>query len=292
MNVWRNGKIIPEEEARVSLLDYGFLFGYGVFETLRTYKGNIFRLARHLRRLRDGARALDISLDLRDEEIEKGIYKTMLKNDLDDAYIRITLWKGKGEAGLRPETCREANLAIITRPFTPYSSRLYKEGMKAVIVSTRRGEGSPVSGLKSLNYLSSIIARTEARKKDAEEALLLNHKGNVACGAVSNVFLVSDDVVKTPVLEAGVLNGITREAVIELCRGNAIDAREESVSLGELKSADEVFLTNTLMEIMPLAEIDGQRIKGGAMGRITRKISFLYRELVDKEISRPSRSTV
>ncbi len=282
MKVWINNRLVPEEEAKVSIFDYGFLFGYGLFETLRAYNGKVFRLVRHLERMNEAEKSLGISSDWEENEIIEAVNNTIATNNLSNAYIRLNIWKGEGEAGLRPETVKRVNLAIIARPFIPYPSRLYKEGMSAVIVNTRRGEGDPISHMKTFNYLSNILARIEAKKAGADEALLLNHRGNVACGAVSNIFLVKDGVVLTPPLREGVLGGITRDAIIEaaLKHSEMAEIKEGDISVSQLRDADEVFLTNTLMEVMPLTRINGLSVKDGLPGQLTKVFSSLYKKLI------------
>lgn len=280
--VYLNGSFVPREEAKISLFDRGLLLGDGLFETMRAYHGQVFRFDRHFERLRRSIEFLKIPFSSSKEAVRGALDQLLEANQLQDAYIRLMVWRGEG-VGLDPETCSSSKLAIIARSFAPYSSELYEYGMKGGIVSIRQNEWSPLSRMKSLNFLPNIVAKMEAKAKGADEGILLNTKGSVAEGTVSNLFLVLKGQLLTPSLESGVLPGITREAVLELAKGEGINAIEREIALSELMSSEEVFLTNTLMEVMPMTSIDGLPIGGGRPGPITKRLANAYQELVAKE---------
>lgn len=280
--VYLNGSFVPREEAKISLFDRGLLLGDGLFETMRAYHGQVFRFDRHFERLRRSIEFLKIPFSSSKEAVRGALDQLLEANQLQDAYIRLMVWRGEG-GGLDPETCSSAKLAIIARSFSPYSSELYEYGMKGAIVSIRQNEGSPLSRMKSLSFLPNIVAKMEAKAKGADEGILLNTKGSVAEGTVSNLFLVLKGQLLTPSLESGVLLGITREAVLELAKGEGINAIEREIAISELMSSEEVFLTNTLMEVMPMTSIDGLPIGDGRPGPITKRLANAYQELVAKE---------
>lgn len=280
--VYLNGSFLPREEAKISLSDRGLLLGDGLFETMRAYEAQVFRFDRHFERLRRSIELLKIPFSSSKEAVWEALDRLLEVNQLRDAYIRLMVWRGEG-VGLDPETCSSSHLAIIARPFAPYPPELYEYGMKGALVSIRQNEGSPLSRMKSLSFLPNIIAKMEAKAKGADEGILLNTKGSVAEGTSSNLFLVLKGQLLTPSLESGILPGITREAVLELARGEGITAIEREITLLELMSSEEVFLTNTLMEVMPMTSIDGCPIGDGRPGPITKRLTNAYQGLVAEE---------
>lgn len=280
--VWLDGSFVPSDEARVSLSDRGFLFGDGVFETMRAYSRRLFRLDQHLERLARGLEVLGMPLPGPRAEVGTTVERLLELNELQDAYIRLMVWRGEG-AGLDPAGCSISRLAIIARPHVPHPRALYERGMKGVIVSIRQNEWSPLSRIKSFNFLPGVLGTMEAKAKGADEGVFLNSRGFVAEGTISNVFLVSNGRLLTPSLESGALQGITRAVVLELARraGHAVSERE--VKLEELQGADEAFLTSTLMEVMPLTSLDRAPVGHGTPGPVTRRFAHAYQELVAKE---------
>ena len=277
--VYLNGSLIPRNEASVSVLDYGFLYGFGLFETMRAYGGRVFQLNKHLSRLARSAEMLGIAVT----ELEGAVMDTLRVNNLGDARIRITISIGEGGMVPDPGTCEKPTVLILASPYTPYSREVYEKGFRAVISTIRRNSQSPLSKLKSANYLESMLARQEARKAGADEAICLNEKGLLAEASMSNIFLVSDGILKTPGVESGILPGITRETVIELASDMSIDTLEQDIRPNELLRAEEAFLTNSLIEIMPLTTVDDKPVGSGKPGEITRKLMAAYKELVETE---------
>ena len=276
--VYLNGKLILRSRARISVLDYGFLYGYGLFETMRAYGGLVFRLDSHLNRLAQSARVLRISIEV--PELKSAIMDTIQANKLGEARIRLTISIGEGEMMPDVSKCKKPTVLIMAEDYQPYPEEVYRKGFRAVVSTIRRNSQSPLSRLKSTSYLESILARREAREAGAEEALCLNDKGFLAEGSMSNIFLVADGMLKTPGHEDGILPGITRQTVLELAPKAGIDTLGCDIRLNELFQAQEAFLTGSLIEIMPLTEIEGKIIGSGKPGSVTKKLMAAYRRIV------------
>ena len=276
--VYLNGSLIPRSQALISALDYGFLYGYGLFETMRAYGGHVFRLDRHLSRLAHSAEIL--GLPTKAPELKGAVMDTIRANQLSEARIRITVSVGEGAMAPDPSTCRKPTVLILAEHYQPYPEQLYRKGLRAVVSSLRRNSQSLLSGLKSANYLESILARQEARAAGADEALCLNEKGFLAEASMSNIFLVSDGILRTPGKGSGILPGITRETVLELASQLGINTLEHDIRPDELFQAREAFLTNSLIEVMPLTEIEGKPVASGRPGPVTKRLMAAYRELV------------
>jgi len=275
--VYLNGSLIPRSQAKVSALDYGFLYGFGLFETMRAYEGQVFRLESHLSRLVRSAELL--GLPVRVPELKDAVRDTIKANRLSDARIRITISTGEGEMPPDPATCQKPTVLVLAERYQPYPEEVYQRGFRAVISSIRRNSQSPLSRLKSANYLESILARQQARETGVDEAVCLNDKGLLAEASMSNIFLVSDGILRTPGEESGILPGITRGVILELALKLGIKALEEDIRPSELFQAQEVFLTNSLIEVMPLTEIEGKPIAPGRPGALSRRLLAAYRKL-------------
>ncbi len=280
-----NGKFVPEEEARVSVLDRGFLYGDGLFETMRAYHRRAFRIDDHLERLYRSCRELKIPLKMERKELKGAIGELLEKNDLTEAYLRLTLTRGLHTGSLGFDTCSSPTLVITSRELNPYPPSYYQKGIRAIIASIRQNSFSPLSGYKSLSYLAYLLAREEARTQGASEAILLNSKAEVTEGATSNIFLILNGKVSTPPEHAPLLPGITRKAVIEILPRLDLNCKICSILEQSLEDAEEVFITNSLMEVMPVTSIDGRKVGDGMPGPITRSIARAYQELVEGETS-------
>jgi branched-chain amino acid aminotransferase len=276
--VYLNGSLIPRSQARISVLDYGFLYGFGLFETMRAYGGQVFRLERHLSRLVHSAEIL--RLPIRALELKGAVMDTIRANRLSEARIRIAISIGEGSMTPDPSTCGQPTVLILAAHYQPYPRQVYQRGFRAVISSIRRNSQSPLSRLKSANYLENLLARQEARKSGTDEALCLNEKGLLAEASMSNIFLVNDGALQTPRVENGILPGITREVVLELASQLNINAFERDIRLEEIFQAQEAFLTNSLMEIMPLTEVNDKPVDLGRPGSVTQRLMKAYRKLV------------
>jgi len=276
--VYLNGSLMPRSQASISVLDYGFLYGFGLFETMRAYGGQVFLLDRHLSRLARSAEILGMPIGVAD--LKEAVMATIQANQLSEARIRITISIGEGGIAPDPNTCNKPTVLILAGHYQPYPEQVYQKGFRAVISSIRRNSQSPLSRLKSANYLESILARQEARAAGVDEALCLNEKGLLAEASMSNIFLITDGILRTPGQGSGILPGITREVVLELAWRLGINALEQDIRLDELFHAQEAFLTNSLIEVMPLTEIDGKPIGSGRPGSLTKKLMVAYKELV------------
>jgi len=281
--VYFNGAYVRREEARLSPLDRGFLYGYGLFETMRSYGGCVFRLDRHLARLMRSAEQFALAAALDPVELEQAISKTLEANKLSDARIRLTVSAGEGQRGLAPPMSGKATIIVVAEKFVPPPSRIYEEGVHAAVASTRRNSQSPLSRIKSLNYLDSLVAQSEAVARGEDEAIMLNERGFLAEGSTSNIFLEVDGKLVTPSPESGILPGITREAVLELAHALGIEAVEREISPSDLLRADEAFFTASVREIVPVVMVDGKAIGSGKPGGVTRRLMAAYKELVRKE---------
>ncbi|MBE0480669.1 MAG: aminotransferase class IV [Dehalococcoidia bacterium] len=283
--VYLDGSLLPRSRALISPFDFGFLYGYGLFETMRAYGGRIFRLSRHLDRLHASMQALGISAG--GYNLKEACYDTVAANSLSEARIRLTVSLGESE-GLDPPAQPKITVFIVATKYRPPAGHVYATGYRARTASIRRYSGSALSRLKSLNYLDSLLARSEARREGADEAILLNEKGFLCEGSTTNVFLISGGALLTPPESAGCLPGITREAVVGLACTLGIPVFERELSPDELSVADEVFLTNSLLEIMPVKDIDGKPIGcAGAKGagQVTQRLMEAYRALVAAEFT-------
>jgi branched-chain amino acid aminotransferase group I len=287
--IYLDGQLMPLSSARLSPFDHGFLYGYGLFETMRAYCGHIFRLDRHLARLRQSARHLGLThtalhAEQGEHSLETACCKTLEANGLGDARLRLTVSAGEGEMTPDPDSCSRPTVVVTARILTPPPAQKYESGYAAILSSVRRYTRSPLSGMKSTCYTENILARTEARVARCDEAILLNEGGYLTEGSTTNVFVVKSGELITPSLESGVLPGITREAVLELARSGSIGIRERQVCPEELLEADEAFLTNSILELMPLTRFEGKPVGRGKPGPVTEELLAAYRELVNQSV--------
>jgi branched-chain amino acid aminotransferase len=279
--VYLNGALVPRSQARISPFDLGFLYGYGLFETMRAYSGLIFRLGIHMERLRRSAALIGLPLEALD--LGKACYDTLKANNLADGRIRLTVSIGEGEATPNPPKHPRPTALVIAASYTPPSAKTYQKGYKAVVSLIHQNSQSPLSRLKTVNYLNQLLARREAKEKGADEAILLNESGLLCEGSTNNIFLVSKGNLTTPDEESGCLPGITRQVVIELAKELGLKVAEREVRLEELLNADEAFLTSSLIELMPLTEVNGKPIGESKRGKVTERLMSAYKEAVVKE---------
>ena len=257
MYIYLNGNIIREQDASVSINDRGFLLGDGVFESIRAYRGMPFLLNSHLERLIRGAEKLRIKIK-EDRETLTAITKKLLElNQLQDAYIRITLSRGTGGRGIDIDGCNSPTLCIITRQYSPPDESLYKNGVSVGFLTRRNSRLPEDSDIKSISFLNYILARNEVRDRGLFEGILLNQNGQLTEGTVSNLFFVKGKKIHTPTLKAGILKGITRQEVIKIAHNIGLQVEEGLYSRDDLLNADEMFLTNSLIEIIPVRKIEG-----------------------------------
>lgn len=284
LKIFLNGKIVPANEATISIFDHGLLYGDGVFEGIRSYGGHVFRLDQHLQRLEESARAIRLQLPMTREEFVTATYDTLKANNIVDGYIRLVVTRGVGTLGLSPNRTECPSVFIIASQIELYPKELYENGMAIISGSVIRNHPNAVSPrIKSLNYLNNILAKIEALDAGVYEALMYNHQGYVAECTGDNVFLVRDGHVQTPSMTAGVLEGITRNAVIELVAQRNLPFREMELTRHDVYIADECFLTGTAAEVIPVTKIDGRLIGTGQPGPITRQLIADFKKLVNSE---------
>ena len=278
--VYINGKLYPKDEAKISVFDHGLLYGDGVFEGIRCYNGNIFKLSEHIDRLYDSAKAISMEIQLARNELKDAVINTLKANNLKDSYIRLIVTRGVGKLGLNPFICAESQVIIITDSIQLYSKELYEKGLDAIIVPTIRNHSDALNpNVKSLNYLNNILAKIECINAGATEGIMLNKDGYVAEGTGDNIFIVKDNEIVTPPTTAGILIGITRNVVIELANEAGMTVKEEQLTRDDLYNADECFLTGTAAEIIPVVNIDGRKIASGKPGKVTLNLLKKYQEL-------------
>jgi len=252
-----NGKAIGENDIFLSKLKRGFLYGDGVFETLKAENFKIFRWDDHWERLNKGADLCGFEIAEEGAKLRSRIEASLKKNGLDEAYIRISVWRKETES-FDPGDERRSNVLVLIKEYKPYPVKFFREGMRCVISKKYfRNEKSPLSRIKSLNYLENILARVEAKKQGYDDSILLNTEGYLACASVSNLFFVKGKKIFTPSISCGILPGITSKCVLEICGRYGIKAEEGKFLPGDLKKADEIFLTNTLMGVMPVSKVKG-----------------------------------
>ncbi|MBP2200638.1 branched-chain amino acid aminotransferase [Methanococcus voltae] len=270
MKIYMDGKFVNKEDAKVSVYDHGLLYGDGVFEGIRAYEGVVFKLTEHVDRLYESAASLDIKIDISREEMSKVVIETLKVNKLNDAYIRLVVTRGVGDLGLDPRKCSKPTIFCIAEPMNPL---LGDQGIKTIVSGIRR---LPVDVLnpavKSLNYLNSILAKIQANAAGVHEAFLLDKNGYVAEGTGDNVFVVKKGVIRTPPVSTSVLRGITRDTAIELAKEAGYTILEENLTIHDLYTADELFITGTAAELIHVVEIDGRIINNGEAGEITKDL--------------------
>lgn len=282
-HLFLNGRIIDEDSARVSTEDRGLLMGDGLFESIRAYGGKPFRMAAHLARMRGSAEFLRLRVPASDEEISSAVAELCRLNACPDAYIRITLTRGISTRGARLDAGGEPTLIIHVRALTPYPAEQYRHGAKLIVSRYRQNSASPLARHKCCNYLLYLLARQEAMDSSANGAVLLNELGQVTEEAFSNIFLVRDGRLTTPPAHCGLLAGIARAVVIERAAALGIPCEERPVPADGLFDADELFLTNSLMEVMPVKSVDKRAPRVPAPGPVTQRMAEAYREQVRAE---------
>ena len=284
MKVYVNGNIVDRDKAVISVFDRGFLYGDAIFETIRSYDGKVFRMREHLNRLYSSLKFLKIRQPLADKEAEKAIYELLGVNSLKNARIRITVSRGPSEDGKMDILKSEpSNAVIITEEYLPPPDKYYEGGIAVNIARSRRNSQSVLNNLKFTNYSESILARNEALPKGFFDTIFLNDAGCICEGSTSNIFMISDSRLLTPSFDCGILPGITRKVILEISPYVGVGVQEGRFMPDELKNAAEVFITNSMFEIMPVVRVEGKTIGSGSVGKMTRKIHDMYREMVRKE---------
>jgi len=281
--VYVSGKCVPREEAKISALDAGVLLGAGLFETLRTYAGKPFRLGAHLARLRASGEFFRIFIRESDSQVAETISRLVEANSLADARVRITATRGPLAAAVDDDEAPPATFIITAGPMTPYSAELYENGATVVVSDIRVSPDDPTVYHKTTGYLRNLLALRDAHRARATEALIFNTKGRLAEGSLSNVFIVSGGRLLTPPVEEGLLAGITRAAVLELAAEVGVPAEQKPLTARGVLDADEMFLTNSIMELLPVGRVERKEIGDGLPGPVTKRLAEAYRALVIRE---------
>jgi branched-chain amino acid aminotransferase len=280
LKIYISGKYYAKEDAKVSVYDHGFLYGDGVFEGMRSYGGKVFRLAEHLDRLWASAKAIWLQMPISREEMAKAVNETLATNGIQDGYIRLVVTRGAGALGLDPNRCSDPQVIVIADHIQLYPKEMYENGLEIITASTIRNHSAALSPrIKSLNYLNNIMAKIEGLQAGCVEALMLNAKGEVAECTGDNIFIVRKGVLLTPPIDAGILEGITRDAVIELAEKLKISVQQIALTRHDVFIADECFLTGSAAEIIPVVKLDSRVIGDGKPGPLTKRLTEAFHRL-------------
>ena len=273
LKVWVDGRLYDKADAKISVYDHGLLYGDGVFEGIRAYNGRIFEMDAHLERLWISAKAIRLTIPLSREQVVAAMEETVRANNFRDCYIRLVVTRGAGDLGIDPRKSVRPTVFIIADQIAVYPREVYEKGIAVITSSVIRNHPNALSArIKSLNYLNNVLAKLEANDAGVSEAIMLNHEGNVSEATVENVFIVRKGEVQTPTPSDGILEGVTRKVMLELCRRMKVPCVEKILQRHDLYAADEFFLTGTGAEVMPVTRIDGREIGDGKVGPVTKRL--------------------
>lgn len=283
MIIYIDGKFLPDDQAKISVFDHGFLYGDGVFEGIRAYNGKIFRLKEHLDRLFDSAKTIDLRPPLSKEELTEIICEVLRRNNLHDAYIRPIITRGYGDLGLDPRKCPKPSVVVIATSWGAMYGDLYEKGLKAVTVSIRRNPAEALPpNVKSLNYLNNILAKIEANYKGGDEAIFFDTNGYISEGSGDNLYIVKNgEIITPPTLNN--LRGVTRMVLIEIAKSLGITVKEQNIGYFDIYTADEMICTGTAAEVAPITWVDGRIIGSGKPGPVTRQLMAGFKIITEKE---------
>ncbi len=283
--IWLNDELVPENKAKISVLDRGFLYGDGVYETVRVYSGRIFRAEKHWKRLENSLKGISLKIPWSHKALTHSLLKTVRANHAQECLARVTISRGIGEIGYDPTTSKKPTCMILTSNIRPDLPQLWEKGVKILFTKVRRNHPLSLNpALKHTNCLNGILAKIEALKEGAFEAVFLNLEGEIAEGTISNFFLIKNGIIKTPLLICGILEGVTRGAVLEVAKKSGFKLMETRLNLEDAKNADEMFITSTTMEVMPVVKAGTIKIGNGKPGPLTRQLQEKLRSLIQKEI--------
>ena len=279
LKIYLDGDFVDEPDAKVSVFDHGLLYGDGIFEGIRFYNGRVFLLEEHLDRLYDSAKAILLTIPMERGAMQEAVLETCRQNNLRDGYIRLVVTRGKGDLGLNPNKCSRPTVFIIATTIELYPEKCYTEGLRVNTVPTQRMPAAALSpAIKSLNYLNNIMAKIEGNLYGAQESILLNQQGFVAECTADNIFVIKKDKIFTPHISDGALGGITRRLMFDLARELGHEIKEVNLTRYDLFVADELFLTGTGAEVVPINEVDGRKIGEGRAGPMTQDFIRLFRQ--------------
>jgi len=282
--IFLNDRLVPAEQAMVSVYDHGLLYGDGVFEGIRVYNKKVFLLAEHVERLYESARAIRLEIPMTQAQMAEAVEKTCAANSIVDGYVRLVVTRGAGALGLDIRKTANPQIIVIAATIKLYSEELYQQGLKIITASTIRNHPGALSPrIKSLNYLNNILAKIEGTDAGCEETLMLNHKGDIAECTGDNIFIVKRGILKTPPTDAGILEGITRNCVVQLAAKASIPVQEVTLQRHDVYTADECFLTGTAAEVIAVVEIDGRKIGAGVPGPITQDLRQRFQKFARGE---------
>jgi branched-chain amino acid aminotransferase len=282
--IFLDGRLVPESEAKVSVLDHGLLYGDGVFEGMRFYEGRVFRLREHLLRLMDSAKSILLPVGLTVSQLQEVILATIAANGLKQGYVRVVVTRGVGPLGLDPYRCPKASVIVIASTLAPYPEELYRAGLRMITCATRCPIQASLSPrVKSLNHLSNVMARIECSQAGCEEGIMLNEQGYVADCTADNVFVLKNGQVTTPSVASGAMDGVARRTVMECLLKLEIPVREDAMTRHEIYTAEECFIAGTEGEVMPVVELDRRKIGDGRPGAVARQLMRDYAALVRSE---------
>jgi len=283
LKIYINGEFFAKDEARISVYDHGLLYGDGVFEGMRSYDGRVFRLNDHLERLWYSAKAIWLEIPISPEKMADAVQETLAINEIRNGYIRLVVTRGAGTLGLDPNKTRDPQVIIIADSIELYPDELYENGLEIITASTQRNHPAALNPrIKSLNYLNNILAKIEGLQGGCIEALMLNHKGEVAECTGDNIFLVRNNQIHTPPTDAGILEGITRQAVIDLADQMGKPVHQMALTRHDVYIAEECFLTGSAAEVIPVVKVDSRRIGNGKPGPLTGELKRRFHELTRK----------
>lgn len=282
--IFMNDRLVPAEQAMVSVYDHGLLYGDGIFEGIRVYNKRVFLLAEHIERLYESARAIRLVIPMTETQMAEAVEKTCAANSIVDGYVRLVVTRGAGALGLDIRKTANPQVIVIAATIKLYSEELYQQGLKIITASTIRNHPAALSPrIKSLNYLNNILAKIEGTDAGCEETLMLNHKGDVAECSGDNIFIVKRGILKTPPTDAGILEGITRNCVVQLAEKAKVPVQEVTLQRHDVYTADECFLTGTAAEVIAVVEIDGRKIGAGVPGPITQDLRQRFQKFARGE---------
>lgn len=280
--IYLNGQYVTKENAKVSVFDHGLLYGDGIFEGIRVYNGNIYKLKEHIERLYDSAKSIMLNISETPQEMTDIVVETVKRNGMRDAYIRLVITRGDGDLGLDPLKCKKPNVICIVEQLALFPKELYEKGIRIVTVPTRRNVPDALNPkIKSLNYLNNVLVKMEANMAGVSEALMLNHEGYVTEGSGDNIFIIKKGRIYTPPTYLGALQGITRDAIIDIAVELGYEVLEQPFTRHDVYVADEVFLTGTAAEVIAVTEVDGRIVGEGKSGPITNKLLEQFRKRVE-----------
>ena len=281
LQIYIAGEFYDKENAKISVYDHGLLYGDGVFEGMRSYNGKVFKMQQHLDRLWESAHSILLQIPIDKTQMNDAVYETLKINDITDGYIRLIVTRGAGTLGLDPNRTSDPQVIIIADKIALYPPELYENGLEIITAATIRNHPAALNArIKSLNYLNNILAKIEGLQAGCQEALMLNHKGDVAECTGDNIFIVKSGKLLTPPIDAGILAGITRQAVIDIAQEKNIEVHEITLSKHDVYTADECFLTGSAAEVIPVIKVDSREIGTGKPGPITKDLLAGFRAAI------------